>query len=423
MCYHYNAHSYRINLLESGAMLKILAVAACSALTLSLLGVAFRVLRGSVLQHRESVKTDKSFNFKLILSTAGLYIIGYIVVLAIYPGTWSLETFFEIMERWDVKNYASVASQGYVSEGEQRFAIAFLPLTSWFAGFIATLTGISSIAALLVISITSGLLLTVAFYRLVRQDFSHDVAVYAVVLLWAWPGAFYRLVPYSESLFTLLVTLLLLALRQGKWKYVALLAFGVGLTRTQGYAVLPAIVAEIVSARKTSPFREFWSGKLLAVAAIPAAIGVYMLLNWKTYGHPFQFIEFQKNVWSREFASYWHGIWNLFVYYPFNGWQDLLTRNWSEIAAMMVMTFYTLIATCLLRPSYAAFLAASVFFFASNSFQISNVRFASTLAPLFIVIAATAPIGKYKRALPAVVGFCLFFIYFHWWTLGIWVAG
>jgi hypothetical protein len=404
--------------------LKLCAVLAIALLALSIGRIVYRFF------NEQSSTSLPSFDRRdwriagiLTLVTFVGYLLSYIILLELHDLPWSMESLQSILRRWDVPNYESIAMHGYLAEGERRIAIAFLPLYPAISRAFSALFFCSLGTAMILVNLILGSLLTGSFYRLARMDFAPKAALFATGVMWAWPGSFYRLVPYSETLFTLLVTLLFIAARKRFWVAVAGLALCAALTRTHGYVLFAFVCVEIWSIRQLEPLDQRGCAKILSLLAVPLAVGIYLAINYATFGNPLQFTVFQKEIWYREVVPFWDGLWNLFVFYPFTNWPDLLTRNWSEIFAMSIMILGATLGSWKLRSSYAVFLVGSVFFFASNSFQCSNVRFASTMIPLFFLAARNPASSAPWRFVPIVGGAVGFCVYLFWWSKGGWVAG
>src|SRR5690606_31502392 len=103
---------------------------------------------------------------------------------------------------WDAEHYHWIRNKGY--EG---FRVAFFPLFP----FIWKLIPIGAIG----VSVLNGCVFLVSFYFLIRQLGSSwkEVIVYLSI-----PGCIFFFLPYSEALFFLCSTLILIGLRKNKMK-------------------------------------------------------------------------------------------------------------------------------------------------------------------------------------------------------------
>jgi hypothetical protein len=111
---------------------------------------------------------------------------------------------------------------------------AFYPLWPWCIDITASLLQANAaVVALLLCNACSlaGLLL---FYRLVREQSDEQTALKSLALLLCFPGAMFFCVPYSESLFFLLLMLFFTSLQRGRLPQAAALGFLLSLTRAIG---------------------------------------------------------------------------------------------------------------------------------------------------------------------------------------------
>src|SRR3972149_12095534 len=81
----------------------------------------------------------------------------------------------ELWNQWDTKWYIEIAEHGYINTGEGRLSITFLPLYPWLIRLLATLSR-DYLASALVISNVSFIFALILFYKLVRVDFSQEIA-------------------------------------------------------------------------------------------------------------------------------------------------------------------------------------------------------------------------------------------------------
>jgi len=126
----------------------------------------------------------------------------------------------EMWVQWDSRHYLFLAEKGYVSEGDDRVSLVFLPLYPWLTRGAAFFTGDYLLAAFVVsgfASIALGLLLQ----RLVQLDHSPRVARYAVWFLFIFPTSYFLHIAYTESLFLAFLFGCVLAARTNRWAWPA----------------------------------------------------------------------------------------------------------------------------------------------------------------------------------------------------------
>lgn len=227
----------------------------------------------------------------------------------------NIQCFLQSWWRWDAVHYIEIAYYGYHYD---RSNTAFFPLFPLLMHALGTLLG-GSIAA----DYLAGLILTnicfygalVLFYRLVQQDFDHDIASKALFYLAFAPYAICFFTAYTESLFLLLSLAVFSFLHRGNpldWWLAGLCGCLAALTRPTGIALLVPFLVLILQrfGIRTLLASENWREKInaiLSIASIPMGLFIYMFYLWKSFGNPWLFSTEQKLVWSR-FTTYpWIG--------------------------------------------------------------------------------------------------------------------
>jgi len=140
---------------------------------------------------------------------------------------------------FDGVHYLTIAEHGY----EAQFTQAFFPVYPLLIRWLTLLTGNYLLSGLL-ISHVSLLIALYFLYLLVRIDEKKQVAYQTLLLLLAFPTAFFFGALYSESLFLMLVVTSLYAIRKGMTKEAIALALFASATRIIGIFLLPALLYE-----------------------------------------------------------------------------------------------------------------------------------------------------------------------------------
>jgi len=76
------------------------------------------------------------------------------------------------------------------------------------------------------------------FGKLILEEYGQQISRYSLCFLLAFPGAFFFCIPYTESLFFLLVMLVFHALHKERWSVLVVATFLLPLTRAVGIFVL-----------------------------------------------------------------------------------------------------------------------------------------------------------------------------------------
>ena len=246
-----------------------------------------------------------------------------------------------VWHKWDSLWYEQIATHGYAYElGTPRgqAAAAFFPLYPMTVRWMMKLA--PSVPFFWIASLLSNLFALAALFliarELVRDD--HELrAVLALILLSA--GSFYLSIPYSESLFLLLVVGTLAAARSGRYELAGLLAGAAATTRAHGLALAAVpVLACWLDARQPAARRITRLAVTLALFAIPIVLYFALLQrdqgSWHAFfsrqemwdnaaPYPFQaltgFVHFPRRI-----SNWLHGgFWFLYL--------GLLVRYWRSM--------------------------------------------------------------------------------------------
>jgi len=150
-------------------------------------------------------------------------------------------------QTWDADHYLDIAASGYREHIVNR---AFYPLWPYLIRLGARVTGAGELLAGMVLanllSLTATLLL---YYEVFRRE-GPAVANATLMLLLAFPGAFFFCFPYSESLFLMLVVGAILA-HDRQWTMpAALLALAAPLARPLGIVLMLPLALQSLKRRR-----------------------------------------------------------------------------------------------------------------------------------------------------------------------------
>ena len=145
--------------------------------------------------------------------------------------------------RWDAGWYEHIATHGYVDQavapaGQRN--LAFYPVYP-LAMRVVSFTGLSPLAAGILVSNLAFLAALVLLHRMARARFGAEAASRGILLLSVFPFSFYFSAAYSESLFLLLAVAALFLGERGHWAGASLCALLCGATRVPGLALAPAL--------------------------------------------------------------------------------------------------------------------------------------------------------------------------------------
>lgn len=218
---------------------------------------------------------------------------------------------------WDTGWYLGVANDGYARhpgpDGQVNWV--FFPGFPMLSAAIARVTGLSTFAAMVVLSNLSFLAALFLTHRLAREEFDEATANLSVALLCAAPGSYIFSSGYTESLFLLALTACLLMLHARRWLaaggFAALAVLtrnlGMGLTLPFAFAAAPrlwTLARDHASGRTASPRPLLTeAARVIVGLALPVlALAGFCLYLYLQTGDPLAFVTGQKG-WGRSVGN------------------------------------------------------------------------------------------------------------------------
>lgn len=185
---------------------------------------------------------------------------------------------------FDGVHYLAIAKYGYTTDA------GFFPLYPVMIKLFNYLTGDYFLSGLILSNLffITGLII---FYRLIKLDFSKEIAYQSVIFLLIFPTAFFFTAIYSESLFFLLLVLTFYFARKKMWFLASLTGMLLSATRIVGALILPALIWEFYVLEKDNLRANL--KKFIPLLLIPLGLFSYMLFNFMNFGNPLYFIKAQ----------------------------------------------------------------------------------------------------------------------------------
>lgn len=229
----------------------------------------------------------------LLLAFGTRYLLLFFTAWAREIPFWKL--FFDrLAGAGDAPRYLDIALNGYVREGENAINLVFYPLYPLLTRGLSFLTGAPALAGVILSHLCyAGAV--IALDELLLVDHTEEQAFFGVLLFILYPFSMFVLGVYSESLFLLLSILCLYALRKGRYPAAGVLGLLASLTRVQGMLLLLPGLSEPLL-RRFGPEKRKLRPADAAVLLIPAGFLIYLLINRRLYGNPFQFLLFEANA-------------------------------------------------------------------------------------------------------------------------------
>ena len=236
--------------------------------------------------------------------------IGSLLLYNMLSGTeLGLEQIPELWSRWDAPHYIKLVQFGYngYRENGQPLFLVFFPLYVWIVRAVQFFVPNVALAGMAVSFLCFGGG-CVYLYGMAAEEYGSRIARRALLLLCAFPFAFFYGGIMTESLFLLTTAAGLYHIRRHQWGRASLWGIAAALTRMQGVILIGAAVAELFNdvkpfAKKGVERKQSLSsmGKKLPLLCAPVlgSLG-YLILNYQITGDPFAFTVMQRH-WSQGF--------------------------------------------------------------------------------------------------------------------------
>lgn len=170
-----------------------------------------------------------------------------------------------VFRTWDAEHYLTLAERGYDGPGPEN---AFYPLYPALVRACSPLLGGNLLASAVLLSTLLGVLGLLVIHDLLVRRASVRVADVTLLLLCVQPAAFFSVLPYTESLFLLLLGVFFNALSRARFTAAGAIGGLLALTRPVGVFAIAPLALTLLEKRR--PLRE------LFVCALP-------LVGWALY--------------------------------------------------------------------------------------------------------------------------------------------
>lgn len=230
----------------------------------------------------------------------------------------------EAWGQWDAHWYELISRLGYFSPA----SVAFLPLYPALASGLTALLGDAAgpvypaaddlrLAVLLAIANLGTLLGFVGLALLAEQEGpegDRGIAARTVLLLAAFPFAFYFAAGYAEGPFLAAVTFSLYFARRGRWWAAAAASLLGALARPNAIALYPALAWEYGRQRgwwtrarsgRTRPSLREAAEAAAVLGAMPLALAGFVAYTWARFGSPLVFLRVSSTDWHRQLSPPW----------------------------------------------------------------------------------------------------------------------
>jgi hypothetical protein len=214
----------------------------------------------------------------IILSHKIAFAIFLGLIPKLFAPLFELRPTTQTLTVWDIDHYLFIAKYWYLRDSNH---CAFYPLWPICLRPFALLAPNATLLWSWLLSNIFSFFALVMFHRMIHAKHSLRLATSATLLLLFYPGSLFLCVPYSESLFLLLIICFFRSLDVDNIRTTIISSFLLPLTRAIGIFVLPVLVWDLLKKRSSLP--------RFAICLVPL-LGYlfYFALIWFSTGNPFE---------------------------------------------------------------------------------------------------------------------------------------
>lgn len=353
---------------------------------------------------------------KIILFAAAVRILmllaGFMICLIFQSdSSFNFEAFSTMWHKWDSTGYTNLAKIGYdYLENGENILLVFFPLYSLCMRLTATVLKnyyISGIFVSTVFYIGS----MVYVYKLSVLEFSEQTAWKTIVLISVFPFSFFFGSIHTESITLFMMAASFYYIRRQKWPLVCFFGILSALCRMVGSLVAVAALVEYIRlyrpihTLREGDYRKFWNeigSKFIFIPLIAIGGLIYLGINYKVSGNPFQFLIYQESVWHNTTQFFPITLQSLF-HWTFGSWDTLAGCIWiPEILLLVLLSLFMILRWRRLPSMYGIFMGCYIAVSYAASTLLSAGRYLSIAFPFFLLIADWAE-KKEGRYIAAVV--------------------
>lgn len=295
----------------------------------------------------------------------------------------------ELWSRWDAPHYLRLAEAGYRASSpppniDDQYFIVFFPFFP-LAVHLVSIAVIDLVLSALIVSFAASVGAAYFLFRLVALDFDEATAWRAVILMFAFPTAYFMAAPFTESLYLFAVLAAVHSARTGSWAKAGLAGLLATGTRLTGVVLVPVFLVEILASPAS------WSERARKIAWISlSGVGLitYIAINRIVYGNPFQFLSVQREHWGNGPALPWEPITDAVRALSAGGLDStFLLIYGGRIVGVLLAVPLLVLAIGRLRPADVVYGWLTLVLILSSAWLISLPRYLLVLYPLFILCA------------------------------------
>lgn len=311
--------------------------------------------------------------------------------------TFAASDFITTWKRWDAPNYIEIAQNGYgkwESEGRHLYLV-FFPLYPWLLRIVHLFVPNWEVACL-VLSSLSYAIGCCFFYATISAEYSKSIAYKSLILLSVFPFSFFFGAMMTESLFFCTISMGFYFIRKHNWLAVGLVGILCALCRIQGVIIMGVAGVEFLI---TYPFFQMYREKRIkeffravftkGIFLLLAPIGnlIYLYINYRVEGNPFQFSVYQYENWYHKTTWFTNCLQEILTNLRNPETTNTLIMSiWLPELICFVLAIALLIYGLKRHPlKYTAFLLVYTLINYSVTFLISGGRYMNCAFPIFMI--------------------------------------
>ena len=205
--------------------------------------------------------------------------------------------------RYDSGWYLKIAVEGYTYDGNDlvQQPVVFYPLYPLVSRIFSRILDIDQTITLLIVSNLSISLAVLLIFKLIKNEYSEDIALNAIMLLCYFPTSLFFSTGYTESLTLLIIACFFLLLKAEHYIPAAVCAGLAMAARSTGIVLLPILLWAILKRfLKQHNMGIIYALIYMTLAMLLATSGLwsYMIYLWMNFNQPWAFMTAQRA---------WHG--------------------------------------------------------------------------------------------------------------------
>ena len=342
--------------------------------------------------------------FGLLLALTAFRILLFIVAyLLVYRRDGYLGGVLDRLDVWnmlgsDSRHYLNIAENWYVSTGDDRLLIVFLPLYPILVRLFHYIFQNYLVSGLFVSNVCcvfAGCL----FYELALLDTDRRGALRAVKYLCLLPAAFLLSAPLSDSLFLFLSIACVYCVRKDNYPLAGFLGGFAAFTRMPGILLVAPAAFELVGKcireypkrHKQRGYTAGVIGNALPLLLIPLGFLLYLYINYRVTGNPTMFLTYQYAHWHQELGWFFSTAAtltdNALVRFADN--PQMVFGLWlPNLLALLAAPAFMIAAQKKLRASHIAYFIAYYAVCMGATWLLSAPRYLAACFPLALSLGA-----------------------------------